>query len=81
MNAYEPVKIGTGNKVHAARVTGIEQKGKFAAPKKTYRTICTIVNSRNINNHPAYRTIPMPIGTAITCEHCLAKLAQEIENA
>ena len=80
MNAYEPVKVGTGNKVHAARVTGTVQKGFFAAPTKTYRTLCTIVNSHNINAHPSYRTIPMPSGTAITCEHCLAKIAREAQG-
>lgn len=75
MRTYTPIKLGkTGKEVHAgkATVTGTRHIGGRQVEIKTYRPICSVVNSHRINNHPA--AMALPEGTPVTCKKCLAQL-------
>lgn len=78
MKPYSPIKLGkTGKEVHAgeATITGTRHIGGMEVAIKTYRTICSVVNTHRINNKPA--AMALPEGTPVTCKKCLAQLAKE----
>ncbi len=78
MNTYSPIKLGkTGKEVHAgeATVTGTRHIGGKEVEIKTYRSICSVVNSHRINNHPA--AMALPEGTPVTCKKCLDRMKRQ----
>lgn len=75
MKPYSPIKLGkTGKEVHAgeATITGTRRIGGKEVEIRTYRSICSVVNTHRINNKPA--AMALPEGTPVTCQKCLAQL-------
>ncbi len=71
-----PVKQGkTGKKVHAAtvKVVGHRVIAGRQSDVVRYDPICHVVNTHDINQR--VHVFPLPTGTKITCEKCLAALA------
>lgn len=68
------VKVGKkGRKIHAGRF--VQSYTNLRGQRvDLYDSLCTVVNSHNVNNHP--QVIKMPEGTAITCSNC-ARMAEE----
>jgi hypothetical protein len=81
MNAYTPLKAGTGHKVHAGVVVReITKENRKYGQKvgKVYDSLCTLTNTHNINK--SVKLFLLPEGTEITCEMCLARIAKEQEQ-
>lgn len=81
MKPYTPIKLGkTGKEVHAGEthVTGTRRIAGKEVQIKTYRSICSVVNSHRINNKPT--AMALPEDTQVTCKKCLAQLAKEDPN-
>lgn len=69
MTTYTPVKVGRGGKVVHA---GVAHKNGW---RTEYHSLCTVVNTHNINSHP--HAVELPPKYAVTCKHCLAIMAEE----
>ena len=74
MNAYTPVKLGTGKKVHAGKsvVTGSRMIAGRQVDYTRWDFICGCVNTHDINKR--IRAYPLSSDTPITCAKCLALL-------
>lgn len=83
MNAeYYSIKVGkSGTKVHAGRIKGYTQKGRYSEPQPIYDEICNVVNTKNINHTMFIGKYKLADGTPITCSKCLAILERKAQQA